>query len=374
MYLQNPEMLWLLALVPVIVFLSMLSYWRRWQLRRIWGDERLIAPHSSPLSSGIYIFRGCAVALGVGALVVSLARPVVDHGRAEFPQGTTDLIVMVDVSRSMAALDYKGKIPSDSPFRNGTRLDMARYLIMSKVVPELGANRLGIVTYAGEAFPMAFLTQDVMAVDWVHRRAMGVSSAPGNGSALVKAFNLSFQLFDLDSDPSHRQIIVLFSDGGNDDGLDSLTAVSKELSRRGIDLIVVGLGKNTPSAIPVNQLSPADQRDFYRKEFYELNGEVVTTQLDENVLRLLANRSSGRYLRINGANDFSFSLFAQKLEMVYRPGKKELFIYPLMLGLLLLVVGRFSTSEFTGIFRGTASGANRQPGRRPTSSRDKEMR
>lgn len=352
MYWQNPEMLWLLFLVPLAVGLCLFAYWRRRQLRRAWGDERLIARSSSPLSFRAYLFRAGLIGAGVLLLVLSLARPVVQDGHAELPQGTTDLIVMVDVSRSMAALDYKGRLPKDSPFGDGTRLDMARYLIMDKVVPELGANRLGIVTYAGEAFPLAFLTRDVPAVDWVHRRAMLVNSAPGNGSALAKAFLLSFQLFDLDSDSGHKKIIVLFSDGGNDDGLDTLNAVTAELTKRGITLIVVGLGRNTPSAIPVNQLSYADRQRYSGREFYELNGEVVTTQLDENALRLIANRAGGRYVRVVKAEDFSFSLFAQRLEMVHVAGKEELFIYPLALGMLCLILGWFSTSQFASRFSG----------------------
>ncbi|MBY0359502.1 MAG: VWA domain-containing protein [Candidatus Obscuribacterales bacterium] len=352
MYWQNPEMLWLLILVPIAAVLCLAAYRRRRQLRRSWGDERLISPHSSRLSFGAYLLRASLVAGGVLFLVLALARPTVQDGRTELPQGTTDVIVMVDVSRSMASLDYKNRIPSDSPFADGTRLDMARYLIMDKVVPELGANRLGIVTYAGEAFPLAFLTRDVPAVDWVHRRAMLINSAPGNGSALVKAFLLSFQLFDLDSDPAHKKIIVLFSDGGNDDGLETLNAVTRELSSRGITLIVVGLGRNSPSAIPVKQLSHADRQRFYGREFYELNGEVVTTQLDENALRLLANRSGGRYVRVSDAGDFSFSLFAQRLEMIRVAGREELFIYPLALGMLLLILGWFSTSEFASRFGG----------------------
>lgn len=354
MYLQNLEALWFFLLLPVVASLCWLAYWRRWQLRQYWGDEHLIARRSSSLASRPYILSCGALIAGIACVILALCRPTSDNGRAEFVRGTTDLIVMVDVSRSMAAVDYDGKIPRDSSFRNGTRLDMARYLIMKKIVPALGANRLGIVTYAGEAFPLAFLTQDVPAVDWVHRRAMTISSAPGNGSALVKAFLLSFQLFDLDSDPSHKKIIVLFSDGGNDDGLDALTAITQELKKRGIELVVIGLGKDTPSAIPISQLSPIDRQQSNGQEFYELKGEVVTTQLDDNVLRLLANRTGGRYVRVRKAADFSFDLFWQRLEMAYQVGKEELFVYPLLAGLCLLTLGWFLTWKFSA---GTTSGA-----------------
>ena len=349
MYFHNPEAFWLLAIVlPLGTLFTLLTYWRRRQLRQAWGDDNLLGKQSSPLNIWLYAARTALVCAGLTAVVVALARPAEEKGRSEFPQGTTDLVVLTDVSRSMAALDYKGKIPADSPFKNGTRLDMARYLMMKEVIPALGANRFGIVTYAGDAFPLAFLTMDVPAVDWVSRRAMTINSAPGNGSAMVKAFYMAMALFELDSDKDHRKIIVLFSDGGNDDGLDELSAVCKELNKRGIELVVVGVGRPVPSAIPIAELPPSDRQQFYNKEFYELNGEVVTTQLDENALRILANRSGGRYVRVNNAGDFSFDNLAQRLELKYRPGRKELFFYPLLLGLVLLTAGWFCTSQVGG--------------------------
>lgn len=346
MYFNNPEALWLLAIaLPLGALFTLMAFWRRRQLHRTWADEQLLGAQSSPLRPWLYAVRTAFVCAGLTLVVVALARPSEEKGRSEFPQGTTDLVVLTDVSRSMAALDYKGKIPSDSPFKNGTRLDMARYLMMKEVIPALGANRFGLVTYAGAAYPLAPLTLDVPAVDWVSQRAMGISSAPGNGSALVQAFYMAMALFELDSDKDHRKIIVVFSDGGNDDGLDQLTNVCRELQKRGIELVVVGVGRPVPSAIPISELSPTDRSQFYGKEFYEVNGEVVTSQLDENALRILANRSGGRYVRVNNASDFNFDMLSQRLELKWRPGRKELFFYPLLLGLVLLTAGWFSTSR-----------------------------
>lgn len=357
MYFHNPEAFWLLAVVlPLGLLLTFLKFVRNRQLQSSWGEPRLIASKSSPISFWRYVLRASLICSGLFMVVVALARPTQEKGRSEFPQGTTDLVVLCDVSRSMAALDYKGKIPTDSPFKNGTRLDMGRYLMMKEVIPALGANRFGIVTYAGDAYPLAFLSLDVPAIDWASRRAMTISSAPGNGSALVKSLYMAIAMFDMDSDKDHRKIIVIFSDGGNDDGLDQLNTVCRELNKRGIELVVVGLGRNVPSAIPISELPPSDQQLYRGKEFYEVNGEVVTTQLDENALRILANRAGGRYVRVNNAHDFSFDNLANRLEMKFRPGRQELFVYPLLLGLVLLTTGWFSTSQLGGAGLGINGG------------------
>lgn len=345
-----PMLLLLLVIPPLVLGAVMAAFARKQAFIASYGERKLTQKGARTMSRLVAWTRAVSAALGVAMLVVALARPSLESGRVEFPQGSTDVIVMVDVSRSMAALDYKGKMPQKTLFDHGTRLDMARHLIREDVVPALGANRLGIVTFAGEAFPLAPLTGDASAVDWMQIRAATISSAPGEGSALVKAFTTAFKLFDLDSKPDHRKVIILFSDGGNDDDLDGLNAITQELRNRGVELVVVGLGKTTPSPIPVKELSPADQ--YSREEFYtDKNGEVAMSQLDENVLRLLANRAGGRYVRVNQAGDFSFSSLAQRLDLQYRPGRQQLFMYPLMLSVLLLGFAWFLGDEVLSKFR-----------------------
>ena len=156
---------------------------------------------------------------------------------------------------------------------------------------------------------------------------------------------MAFRMFDLDSNDNHRKVIILFSDGGNDDGLDELTAMTALLKERGVDLVVVGLGKTNASPIPIAELSKQDQENFSGLEYYQHNGETATSALDENILRLLANRAGGRYVRINGVSDFSFESLAQRLEMEYRPGQQELFTYPLMLSVLMFVIAWFLGDE-----------------------------
>jgi Ca-activated chloride channel family protein len=342
------QYIWLLPLLlvipPLVAGAVMAAFARKQALIASYGERKLTQKGTRTMTRFLAWTRAATAALGVAMMIVALARPAIDNGRVEFPQGSTDVIVMVDVSRSMAATDYKGRMPQGSLFSHGTRLDMARHLIREDVVPALGANRLGIVTFAGEAFPLAPLTQDASAVDWMQIRAATISSAPGEGSALVKAFATAFKLFDLDSDPHHKKIIILYSDGGNDDGLDDLMKVVQELHNRNIELVVVGLGKTTPSPIPTKELSPQDQ--YSGTEFYiDKNGEVAMSQLDENVLRLLANRAGGRYVRVNAASDFSFSSLAQRLDMQYIKGQQQLFVYPLMLSVLLLGIAWFLGDE-----------------------------
>ncbi len=338
MHFSNPELLWFLAAIPILVGVI---YWlarsRSATISDQFGEEQLIGRFNQKISLPRLVVKSISMALCLAFLVLALSRPTADSGKTHFPMGTIDVIAVVDVSRSMAVPDYKGKLPE--PYADGRRLDMAKYLLLKEVMGSLDYNRLGVVTFSGGAFPQAFLTDDLPALDWVLKRAMGVGSAPGEGSELGKAFQLAFQLFDLDSKPNHRRVVVLFSDGGNDSELSEMNAVVKELKGRDIDLVVVGLGKTTPSAIPVKLLSRTDQyTSADNGEWYQVNGEIVTSKLEENVLLLLKNATGGRYVRLIEPSDFSMTRMISRMEVKEVKGQYEFFPWLLMASLLAFLV------------------------------------
>lgn len=346
MHFLNPLMLWLILLIPPLgAALVWIAWERRQQLHAFFGEEKLVARYSKLLSLEAYQFKGIWVFLALAALLVALARPSFEDGKVEVPSGTVDVVTVIDVSRSMAAQDYKGQV-TGYYYGGGTRVDMAKHLILTDVVPSLKANHLGIVTYAGKAFPQAFLTDDMPALTWVIKRALHVSSAPGEGSNLTKAFDLAFLLYDLDSTAGHRKIIVLFSDGGNDDGKAGIAEIALECRRRGVELIVAGLGKTTPSAIPVSELSPDDQEAMKDKQWYESEGEIVKTALDENLLRSLANAAGGRYVRVDNASDFELGSLVSSVEVRHKKGEQEVFVYPMALALVFLVLAVVTPLEY----------------------------
>lgn len=353
---SNPQLLWLLVLVPLFVGLTYrLARSRSSTVQQKFGEEELIRRFNRSLSPARLVMKSLAVAVCLSCLVLALSRPTKESGKTEFPMGTIDVIAVVDVSRSMAVPDYKGKLVA--PHDSGRRLDMAKHLVLTEVVGSLNYNRLGVVTYAGEAFPQAFLSDDLPALTYVLERAMGIGSAPGEGSEIGKAFNMAFRLFDLDSDPSHRRVIVLFSDGGNDSELAEMNKVVKELKERNIDLLIVGLGKTAPGAIPVKLLSKLDQNSQYGKQWYEVDGEIVTSRLEENVLLLLKNATGGRYVRLVEASDFSMTRMISRMEVKHVKGQYEFFPWLLIIAAAAFVLAVVSPHE--------TKSTNKKRGREP---------
>lgn len=345
MHFLNPMMLGLLFVIPPAgAALAVIAWKRKEKLLNSYGERPLVDRYSRPLEKNRYILKAVCVALASAAIIVALARPSIENGTTEFPVGSVDVIAVVDVSRSMAVQDYKGKF-SEPEFSGGTRLDMARYLILNDIIASLKYNRLGVVSYAGEPNPQAFLTDDLPALKWVLRRALTISSAPGEGSALHKAFKLAFELYDLDSKSGNRKVIVLLSDGGNDDGMDKLSEIIAECKKRDIELIVAGLGKPTPSAIPVSQLSPTDRAINHGKEWYEVDGEVAMSALDENTLLLLKNGAGGRYVRVVDPSDFRIGSLISRVEVKHQKGEQELYVYPLLIALIFFGLVLFAPRE-----------------------------
>lgn len=337
MHFNNAQALWLLAFVPVLALGTLwLAFLRNKSILRGHGDPKLIGRFIEGISLRRLAAKVLALSLALSLLALSLARPVQESGKTEFPMGTINVVAVMDVSRSMAVPDYAGKLPA--PFAEGRRLDMARYLISTQILPTLSYNRLGIVTFAGAAFPQAFVTDDMPPLDWVVKHAIEVGSAPGEGSELGKAFDLAFEILDLDAKPAHRNIIVLFSDGGNDTSAEDMALIIRELKKRDIDLIVVGLGKTTQSPIPTRLLSEQDRYSNSNKQFYEVNGEVVTSRLDENVLLLLKNAVNGRYVRVVNASDFQMTSMVSRMETIYKPGQYEFFPWLLIGSFFFLVL------------------------------------
>lgn len=323
MHFLKPELLWLLPFSASGMFVMWLAWCRRRQLISTWGRRQR---SSSKWTAASYAAKACLLTMMIGAALVALARPSTSNSVTEFPAGTTDVVVLLDVSRSMAADDCIG---------GKTRLHTAKEILAKKVIPSLNNNQLGIVTFAGKAMPQVFLTYEMKTVSWLVQNELKINSAPGEGSALGQAFAMAFRLFESDSAHDRTKVVLLFSDGGTDDDTSS-EKIAAACRQRGIQLVVFGLGRTTPSMIPVKELSPEDQM-LSVTEFYKIDGEIAKTALDEGLLGGLAKLSGGSYLKVGAAENVRWSPLVSRLETRTRVSEKEHFRTPIFVFLCCLL-------------------------------------
>lgn len=316
-YLQ--EQAWLcLPLAFVGAVIAWLAYARQRQTIVAWGTADNANRYGVPVSKRRYIIKGVLVTLALVTAIAAFARPAIQSKHVEFQSGTVDVVVLLDVSRSMAARDCQGM----------SRLACARQILREQITPSLNHNQIGVIAYAGKAAPIVFLTEELDTVNWLAENELKIASATGQGSAMGQAFDLAFQYFDHDSEKSRRKMIVLLSDGGTDDDT-KLEAIVKGSQDRNVTLIVIGLGTPRPALIPMEEL-PEEDRRLATEPFYKIDGQNAMTSLDVATLNQLTKAvgDDATFVPVTAAHDFKFKPLVSHLSPKEKVGEKEIYFYP----------------------------------------------
>lgn len=189
------------------------------------------------------VLRLTAAVLLVGAITLAalaFARP--RWGSQEIPleQRGIDVVIVLDVSRSMLAQDI---VPSRA---------QASATAVGELLTHLQGNRVGLVTFAGSAFPRSPLTLDTEAVRTLVQRAQGESSLVRPGSDLGGAVDAALALLDVE-DRATTQVILVVTDGEVQQA--DITAVGAAASKaRAQRVRVFGAfaATETPTALPAS--------------------------------------------------------------------------------------------------------------------------
>jgi Ca-activated chloride channel family protein len=262
--------LWLLPLVLALFWWS--EQRRRTAIGRIVAPKlrALLAGNASPLRRW---FRSACVIGALALLIGALAGPRLGYDTLEVPHRGRDVIIAVDVSRSMLAQD----IPP-------SRLDRAK-LFAEDLVSELGGDRIGLVAFAGSAFLQAPLTLDhgavLTAVD-----ELDTAVIPKGGTNLDAAISTADEAFG--KAEGFSRAIVIVSDGEelSADGV----AAARNASRQGVRIFTVGVGSPEGSEIPDGI------GEFIRDPD---TSKVVTSKLDEARMKEIAEATGGFYTRLD---------------------------------------------------------------------------
>ena len=268
----RPVWLNILWLLPLGFFLF---WWAEQRRRALIG--RIVAPKLRALLAGSTSpmrrwFRNACVLGALGLLAVALAGPRLGYDTLEVPHKGRDVIIAMDVSRSMLATDV-------AP----TRLQRAK-LLAEDLVTELGGDRLGLVAFAGSAFLQAPLTLDhgavLAAVD-----ELDTDLIPKGGSNIAAAIRTCEEAFG--KAEGFSRAIVIVSDGEELDA-DGLEA-ARQAAANGVRIFTVGVGSEEGSEIP---LGPGE---FVR----DASGKVVQSRLDSSRMTEIAEITGGFYVPLD---------------------------------------------------------------------------
>ncbi|GIX49015.1 MAG: aerotolerance regulator BatB [Candidatus Tectimicrobiota bacterium] len=280
MRFAHPEALWLLLLAPLLSGLLVVAGKRRRRfLTQLGKAPGLLPPPSWLHTPAAQVGLALAFLLG---LVGALADPRVAAGPPHLRRGALDVVLILDVSKSMAAEDYGRR----------SRLARARE-VARQLLPSLRGNRVGLVLFAGTSFVQAELTEDLTALDFMLRQWVTVDAVGVGGSDLTAALAAGLRLFAPAA--SREKVVVLFSDGGSGEG--NWHEVTSQATRQGVRIVTLGFGSLQPSPVPRYDAQGRFQG------YLQVDGQVVTTRLNEAPLRQLAAATGGLYRRIGHESD-----------------------------------------------------------------------
>ena len=315
-----PKALWLLAGLPVLAVFFYWSWRRKQSLMRLFSDSRLLADLASAISARKQWLRNLLLLAAVAGILISLAQPQWGHTFERTQQRSLDVVIAIDTSKSMSAIDLKPN-----------RIEHAR-LAALELRQLCKGDRFALLPFAGSAFLQCPLTTD-LEVFRQNISEVAIGLIPQGGTSLATAIRESFTAF-VEVEDNHR-VLILFTDGeDNEPGISEALA---EANRRGVRIFTVGVGTTTGELL---QLPGVDGQLQFQKD---AAGNIIRSQLNEGLLQDIASKTKGFYSRLEGANSMEM-LYKNGLAPLPKSGNTEAMIrrqqdrfqWPLAVAILLL--------------------------------------
>ena len=267
--------LWTLALVPLLVVLHWYAGRRRRALLERFGEHHLVRRLRSAASAGARRWKAALLLMAVALLAFALARPQFGTRVETVRREGQDVVVALDVSRSMYAEDIAPN-----------RLERAK-IEVGRIIQRLDGDRIGLVAFAGDAFVQSPLTGDYGAA-MMFLSAMDPESMSTQGTDLARAIAVSIEA--LAETPPENRIVVVVTDGEDHEG--GLAGALLAAGEAGVTIHTVGVG--SPEGVPLPDVGGSGGGGFRRDDA----GNVITTRLHETALQDIALQTGGEYHRI----------------------------------------------------------------------------
>ena len=294
----NIELLWLLLSIPVLVIgYTLLVVHKHKQLEKL-GDKQLIAqlmPNASKVRPHL---KFALQLLALTMLILAAARPQYGVREETVTREGVEAMITLDISNSMLAEDVASG--------QSSRLDASKQML-SQLIDKMVDDKVGLVVYAGDAFVQLPITCDYVSAK-MFLNNIKPDLIQTQGTAIGKALQTSIYAFG-DKESAAGRAIILLTDGENFE--DDAVKIAEKADKAGIKVIVVGIGSESGSPIPV----PGTTDYMTDRE-----GNVVVSKLNEVMCRQIAQAGNGIYVHYDSSN---LALKAIKKELD-KLGKEQL--------------------------------------------------
>ena len=281
-YFANPNYLWLLLILPVVLTWQIFSRNKTQPLLKMPSLSNFQEGSFfwARIFHGLFIFRLCAI----GLIILAIARPqTVDISTRTKTNKGIDIVMAIDVSSSMLAQDLKPD-----------RLTALKR-VAAEFIEDRRSDRIGLVVYAGESYTKTPITSDKNIVK-SSMREINFQGLIEDGTAI--GMGLATSVNRLKDSKAKSKIIILLTDGVNNSGFIDPKIATELAVEFGIKTYTIGLGSNGTALAPVGILP---------------NGKfkygLTKVEIDETLLKEIALKTGGIYFRATNN---------QKLEEIYQ--------------------------------------------------------
>ncbi|MFA0960393.1 VWA domain-containing protein [Roseivirga sp. BDSF3-8] len=234
-------------------------------------------------SWGVITFKLLLRAAYIGLIFIAILGPSFGETKKEIQSVGKDIMIAVDLSRSMDAMDIQ---PS--------RLQKTKFEL-KRIADAFGGDRIGLVIFSSSAYMQCPLTYDGSALN-LFIETLSTDLVPNSGTDFGPPLRMSLDKLMEDSEPgtgTRSKIILLISDG--EDFGDNTSEIANEIQTNGISLYTLGVGTEEGARVPTPRGFLVDKQ-----------GQFVISKLMPGDLKSLAQNSGGEYYEISGArNDVS---------------------------------------------------------------------
>lgn len=328
---QDPHWFWLLLLLPLWILLrgrtgkgAALSFSSIAIAKDVSREKR------SRAGQLLFLFRILALA----AIITALARPQLGKGHSEVESSGIDIVLAIDVSGSMNALDFSTRT------QIATRLDIVKETVREFIENRPG-DRIGLIAFGKDPYLVSPLT---LNHSWLLKNLerVDIGLIDGSRTAIGPAIGTSVnRLKDLQAED---RVVVLLTDGEDNVRQFPPIAAAEAAKTFGIRIYTIAAGRSGRAPMP--------RMDAQGNILRDANGDMVfggysDMRVDEETLREIAEITDGRFYQATNPDELRQiydeidALEKTEVKLRHFSEYDELYHWPLLLGLLLFALELF---------------------------------
>lgn len=323
--LEEPIYFYFFAIIPILIVVFIAVLWWKKNTQKKFASFDLFEKLAPNYSFFKAVLKLIFLSLGISFLIIALVNPKMGIKLKTVKREGVDIVFALDVSKSMLAEDIAPN-----------RLEKAKQII-ARTIEKLGSDRVGVIVYAGSAYPLLPITTDHAAANMFLQNA-NPDMVSSQGTAINEALNLAKTYYN--NDEQTNRFLVILSDG--EDHEENTIAVAEDMATEGIKVYTVGIGTEKGGPIPIKTKGKAIS---YKKD---RKGEVVITHRVPQVLKEVASKANGIYIDGNKTSKPVDTLIevvsnAQKHEFETKQFSdyKDQFQWFVAIGLLFFILDTF---------------------------------